>query len=110
MENASPNYLMTQEPQSTLQATKIECPALRNHLPCMAYVVALPGSACMSCLGVKDQAKFWEAHKCDQEFRENESIDIGKSQSLRNMGNSRPNNMFTMRRGLAKIIEKVRIS
>ena len=54
--------------------------------------------------------KSWEAHERDQQFGENESIDIGKSQRLRKEGNARLNKVSVMRPGLAKIIEKVRIS
>jgi len=64
----------------------------------------------MSSLGVKGRTKSWEAHERDQQFGENESIDIGKSQRLRKEGNARINKMSAMRPGLAKIIEKVLIS
>jgi len=64
----------------------------------------------MSSLGVKGCAKSWEAHERDQQFGENESIDIGKSQRLRKEGNARINTVSATRPGLAKIIEKVRIS
>jgi hypothetical protein len=64
----------------------------------------------MSRLGVKGRTKFWEAHERDQQFGENESIDIAKSQRLRKEGNARINKVSAMRPGLAKIIEKVRIS
>jgi len=64
----------------------------------------------MSSLGVKDCTKSWEAHEHNQQFEENERIDIGKSQRLRKKGNARINKVSAMRPGLAKIIEKVRIS
>jgi len=64
----------------------------------------------MSSLGVKGRTKSWEAHERDQQFGENESTDIGKSQSLRKEGNARINKVSAMRPGLAKIIEKVCIS
>jgi len=64
----------------------------------------------MSSLSVKGRTKSWEAHEHAQQFGENESIDIGKSQRLRNGGNARINEVSAMRQGLAKIIEKVRIS
>jgi len=41
---------------------------------------------------------------------ENESVGIGKSQTLRIEGNARINKVLAMRPGLAKIIEKVHIS
>jgi len=101
---------MTLELQSTLVASGIEWPALRNHIPCMTHVIQLALGAFMSSLGVIGRTKFWEAHERDQQFRENESIDIGKSQRLRKEGNARMNNVSAMKPGLAKIIEKVRIS
>jgi len=64
----------------------------------------------MSSLGVKELTKSLEAHERDQQFGENESIDIGKSQRLRKQDNVRINNVSAMRPGLAKIIEKVYIS
>ena len=64
----------------------------------------------MSSLGVKCRTKSWKAHDRNQQFGENESIDIGKSQELRKEGNAGINPVSAMRPGLAKIIEKVRIS
>jgi len=101
---------MTRELQTTLEASGIEWPALRNHIPCMAHVIQLALGAFMSSLGVKGRTKSWEAHERDQQFGENESTDIGKSQRLRKEGNARINKVSAMRPGLAKIIEKVRIS
>jgi len=101
---------MTHELQSTLEASGIEWPALRNHIPCMAHVIQLALGAFMSSLGVKGRTKSWEAHERNQEFGENESIDIGKSQRLQKEGNARINKVLAMKPGLAKIIEKVRIS
>jgi len=46
----------------------------------------------------------------DWQFRDNEGIDIGKSQRLREEGNARINKVSAMWPGLAKIIEKVGIS
>jgi len=109
-DNASSNYSMTRELQSTLEASGIEWPALRNHIPCMAHIIQLALGAFMSSLGVKDRTKSWETHEHDQQFGENESIDIGKSQRLRKEGDARINKVSAMRPGLAKMIEKVRIS
>jgi len=110
MDNASSNYSMTRELQSTLEAAGIEWPALRNHIPCMAHVIQLALGAFMSSLGVKGRTKSWEAHERDQQFGENESMDIGKSQRLRKEGNARINKVSAMKPGLAKIIENVHIS
>jgi hypothetical protein len=79
-DSASSNYLMTRELQSTLEATGIEWPALRNHIPCMAHVIQLALGAFVSSLSVKGRTKSWEAHERNQQFGEHESIDIGKSQ------------------------------
>jgi len=109
-DNASSNYWMTRELQSTLEASGIKWPALRNHIRCMAHVTQQALGAFMSSLGVKGHTKSWEAHERDQLFGENESMDIGKSQRLRKEGNARINTVSAMRPGLAQIIEKVRIS
>ena len=64
----------------------------------------------MSGLGVQCHTKSLEAHEHNQQFGENESIDIGKSQRLRKEGNARISKVSAMKPGLAKIIEKVSIS
>jgi len=89
--NASLNYSMTPELQWTLEASGIEWPALRNHIPCMAHVIQLALGSFMSSLDVKRRTKSWEAHERDQQFGENESMDIGKSQRLQKKGNARIN-------------------
>jgi len=66
--------------------------------------------AFMSSLGVNGLNWSWEAHQRDQQFGENESMDIGKSQGLRKVSNARINEVSAMEPGLGKIIEKVRIS
>jgi len=109
-DNALSDYSMTRELQSTLEASGIKWPALRNHIPCMAYVLQLALGTFMSSIGVKGRTKSSEAHERDQQFGENESIDIGKSQRLRKEGNATINKVSAMKPGLAKIIEKVRIS
>jgi len=108
--NASSNYLITRELQTTLEATGSKWPAFRNHIPCMAHIILLALGAFMSSPGVQGRTKSWEAHERDQQFGENESTYIGKSQRLRKEGNARIKKVSAMRPGLAKIIEKVRIS
>jgi len=76
----------------------------------MAHVIQLALGAFISCLGVKGLTKTWEAHERDQQFGENTSPDIWSSQWLREEGNARINKVSAMRPGLAKIIDKVRIS
>jgi len=107
---ASANYSMTRKLQSTLEASAIQWPALRNDIPCMAHVIELALDAFMSSLGVKHRTKSWEAHESDQHFGENESRDIRKSQKLRKEGNTRIKMVSAMKPGLAMIIEKVHIS
>jgi len=100
---------MTRKLQSTLQASGIQWPALRNHIPCMALTLQLTLAAFMRSLGVKGLTQSWEAHGHDQPFGEDGSIDIGNSQRHREAGNARINTVLAMRPALAKIIEKVRI-
>jgi len=109
-DDASSNYSMTRKLESTLEASGVEWPALRNHIPCMAHVIQLAVGAFMSSLSVKGRTKSWEAHERNQQFGENESIDIWKSQRLRKEGNARINKVSAMKPSVAKIIEKVRIS
>jgi len=101
---------MTWELQFTLQASGIEWPALRNHIPCRAHAMQLALGTVMSSVGVNVRAKLWEPPQCAQQFGENEITDIGKSQRLPNEGNARINKVSVMKPGLTKIIEKVRIS
>jgi hypothetical protein len=101
---------MTRELQSTLEASGIELPALRKHIPCMAHVIQLALGAFITSLGVKCPTMSWEAHERNQLFGENECIDTGKSQRLPKEGNARINKVSAMRPGLAKIIENVCIS
>jgi hypothetical protein len=109
-DNSSSNYSMTCELQSKLEASGIEWPALRNHIPCIAHIIKLALGAFMSSLGVKGRTKSCEAHECDQQFGENDSTDIGKSQRLRKEGNARINKVSAMKPGLAKINQKIHIS
>jgi hypothetical protein len=76
----------------------------------MAHVIQLACGAFMRSLSVEVGTNSWEAHERDQQFGENDTIDIEKSQRLRKEGNARINMVSVIRLGLAKIIEKVRIS
>jgi hypothetical protein len=109
-DNASLHYSNTRELQSTFGASGIEWPALNNHIPYMEQVIQLPFGAWMSSLGAKGLTKSLEAHECDQQFGENESIDIEKSKRFRKEGNARINKVSAMKPGLATIIEKVHLS
>jgi len=82
MDNDFPNYSMAYPLQSTLAASSIKWPALRNHIPCMAHVIQLALGAFMSSLRVTRGTKSWEAHGWVQQFGESKSRDIGKSQRL----------------------------
>jgi hypothetical protein len=95
--NAASNYSMTRELKSTLEASGIEWHVLRNHIPCMAHVIQLALGAFMSSLSVEGHTKSWEAYERDQQFGENESIDIGKSQRLRKVGIARIIKVLAMR-------------
>jgi len=75
----------------------------------MAHVIQLALAALMSSRGVKGRTKASEAHERDQQFGANETTDIVKSQRLRKEGNARINKVSSMKPGLEKIIEKVRI-
>jgi hypothetical protein len=101
---------MTCELETTLEASRIEWPALRNHIPCMAHIIQLVLHIFMNSLSVIGCTKSWEASEHDQQFGEDEGIDIGKGERFRKEGNARINEVATMRPDLAKIIEKVRIS
>ena len=90
---------------------------LRTRVACIEEPHTMPGAhhtAGFSCIyeqsGCKGCTKCWKAHERNQQFGENESIDIRKSQRLRKEGNARINKASAMRPRLAKIIEKVRIS
>jgi len=109
-DNAYSKYSMTRELESTLEASTIKWPALRNDIPCMAHVIQLAIGAFIDRLGVDGRTKSCEAHECYQQFGENQSIDILKSQRLRQEGNARINKVSDMKPGLAKIIEKEHIS
>jgi len=108
--NTGWNYSMTQELQSTLEASGIHQHVMRIHIPCMAHISKLGLGAVMSSVGENGCTKSWEAYERNQQFGENECTDIGNSQRLRNEGNARINKVSAMRPDLAKIIEKVSIS
>jgi hypothetical protein len=76
----------------------------------MAHIIELSFGVLMCPLDVKGRARSWEAPERDQQFGENETTDIGKSQRLRKEGNARIHKVSAMRPGLAQIIENVRIS
>jgi len=73
----------------------------------MAHVILLALGVFKSSLGEKGCTLSWQTHQRNQQFGENESINIGKSKRPRQEGNPRINKVSAMRPGLAKIIEKV---
>jgi hypothetical protein len=109
-DNAASKYTMTCELQSTLEIAGIEWPVLRNHIPCMVQVINPALGAFMCSFGVKGRTKSWESPERDHQFGENESMNIGNSQRLRNEDNARINKVSDMKPGFANIIEKVRTS
>jgi hypothetical protein len=76
----------------------------------MAHITQLAFGAFISTLGVKGHSKLWEFHEHDQQFRENEMKDIGRSQRLRREHTARINQVSAVKPGLATIIGKVLIS
>jgi len=106
----SSDYSVTHDLQSTLEASGIEWPALRNHIPWMAHIIQLASGAFMSSLRVKGRNKSWDAPEHNQQLGENESVDIRKSQRCRTECNAWINKVSAMRSGLALIIETVCIS
>jgi len=79
-DTASSNYVMTGKLQSTLEASAIQSPALKNHIACMAHVIQLALGEFISSLGVKGRTMSWEDHPRNQQFGGNEGMDIGTSQ------------------------------
>jgi len=108
--NTGTKYSITRELQSSLEASGIDWPALMYLFRCMAHIIQPASGAVMSSPGVKGCNESWEAHQCDHQFGENESVHIWKSQRLQRETNARINKVSAMKPGLAKIIGKVRIS
>jgi hypothetical protein len=75
----------------------------------MVHVIQLASGAFISSLGVTGRTMSCEAHDRYQQYEENVSIEVGKSQRLRKEGNARINEVSTMNPGLAKIIAKLLI-
>jgi hypothetical protein len=101
---------MTHKLRSTIEASGIEWPALRNPIPCFAHVMQLALGAFINIVTESGGTKSWEAHERDQHFGENESIDFGKSHRHRKEGNAKINTVSAMRVSFGKIIEKVPMS
>jgi hypothetical protein len=85
-------------------------PAFRNYIPFIVHVIQPALGAFIRCLGEKGCTMTCKAHERDQEFGENESKDIGKSQRLQKEGNARINKVSAVRKCVAKKIAKVQIS
>ena len=109
-DNQFSNYSISRELHSTFEASGIEWPTLRNHIPCKAHIIMLDLGAIRSSLGVKGRTESWVAHDHHRQFGEVRSRDTVMSQRLRNPGDARIHKVSAMTSGLAKIIEKVRIS
>jgi hypothetical protein len=105
--NASSDSTRTGKLETTSEASAIEWAALRNHIPHMVHAIQLALGAFISSLGVYGLTKSWEAHEHNQQFGENESIHIEKSQRLPIEGNATIKKVLAMRPDLAKIIDKV---
>jgi hypothetical protein len=75
----------------------------------MVHIIRIALGAFMRRVGVTGRTKSWEADECNQQFGENTSTDIEKSQRLRKEGNARINKVSAKKPSIVKIIEKVRI-
>jgi len=100
------NYLITHKLRSMLEASRIEWPALWNHIPCMVHVILLALGAFMISIAFTGHIKSSEAQERNQQFGENDSIDIRKSQRLWNEGNAWMHKVLATRPCFAKIFEK----
>ena len=109
-DNTSTNWSMTCKLQSALVVAGIERPESRNHKSCMAHIIQLALGAFRRRLGVNGRTKSWEAHECDYQFDEHDSILNGQCQRLREEGNARIDKVSAMRPGLVKILENVCIT
>jgi len=103
-DNASLDYRITREFESTLEVSGIDLPLVSNRIPCSADIIPLALGAFPGSLGVKQYTKSWVSHVCAQQFGKNESLDIVKSETLWKEGNAGIHNVPAMRQGLAKII------
>jgi len=82
---------------------------MRHHIPCIAHVIQLDLGEIMPNHSENGRSKSWEAHERDQQFGENESTDIGKSQRQQKESNAGINMVSAMRPCLAKMIETVQV-
>ena len=109
-DNGSSNDSMTRELQSTLEASRIGWPAMKNHIPCIAHLIQLALRSLMTGLRVKVRTKSRDTHERDQHFGENRGTAMWKRRRLWKEGSSGLNKVSARRPRLAKIIEKVCIS
>jgi len=110
MDNALSNCWMTRKVQWTLEFSRLQWTALRDHIPFMAHFIQLPLWPFMNRPCVEGGTKSSEAHEREQQFNENDGLHIGKNQRLQKEGNARIHKVSAIRPGVAMIIEKVRIS
>jgi len=96
--------------QSTIEASGIEWPTLRYHIPCMVHIMELPIGAFRSSLCVKGCAKSCEPPQRDQQFRAINSIGIEQHQRNRKEGNASINMVSAIWPVLGNIINNVCIS
>jgi hypothetical protein len=91
IDNASSNESITLKLQATRECSGIKWPALQNHLSCIADVIQLDFVAFMGRLSVKGSHISGEPPQRYQHCRDNQTTDIGNSQSLRKEGHARTN-------------------
>jgi hypothetical protein len=70
---SSSNCSITTDMQSTLEASGIQLPALRNHIPCMVHSIQLALSPFMGSLGVKGHTKSSYAQERREESDQNKA-------------------------------------
>jgi hypothetical protein len=71
--------MMTCELNTTLVASGIDWPALRNHIRCIAHLIQLALGALMSFFRVNGGTMSWKVYERDDQFEANGSPAIGKS-------------------------------
>jgi len=64
-DNASSDFSILWEQQTTTEVCGIERPAVSNHILCMVHVIYRALGAFMSSLSVKGHTKSWEPHELD---------------------------------------------
>lgn len=99
-DNTSSKYFIIWEQQSSIKASRIKWHAFRYQIPCMTHVTQLALSVFISSLSITGYTMAWDANECDQQFRDNEFIDIGNSKRHQQEGTARVHKVSAMKSGL----------